>query len=48
MMSIKRHTHIEIDFQFLLNQPKSDCIYHFPIDLEPNGNPLGSNSIGRW
>ena len=26
---------------------KSDCIYHFPIDLEPNGRPFGSKSIGK-
>ena len=31
-----------INFQFLLNSPKSDNIYHFPIDFEPNGIPLGS------
>ena len=28
--------------------PKSDCIYHFPIDLEPNGRPFGSKVIGKW
>ena len=27
---------------------ESDCIYHFPIDLEPNGRPFGSKSIGGW
>ena len=27
----------EINFRFLPNQPESDCIYHFPIDLEPDG-----------
>ena len=26
----------------------SDCIYHFPIDLGPNGYPFGSKSIGKW
>ena len=26
---------------FQINQ-KSDCIYHFPIDLEPNERPFGS------
>ena len=26
-------THTAIDFDL----PKSDCIYHSPIDLEPNG-----------
>ena len=27
--------------------PKSDCIYHFPVDLEPKGRPFGSKSIGE-
>ena len=31
----------------MLNQTKSDCIYHFPIDLEPNGIQFGSKSIGK-
>ena len=32
----------------LLNQSKSDFIYNFPIDLEPNGGiPSGSKSIGE-
>jgi len=26
-------THREIDFRFLLNQPKSDCIHPFPIEF---------------
>ena len=32
-------------FKILLNPPKSDCIYHAPIDLEPNGCPFGSKRI---
>ena len=28
--------------------PKSDCIYHPPIDLDPNGRAFGSKSIGKW
>ena len=28
--------------------PKSDCIYHSSIDLEPNRRPFGSKSIGIW
>ena len=28
-------------------KPKSDCIHHFQIDLEPNGCPFGSKSIGK-
>ena len=35
-------------FQILLNQPKSDCTYHFEIDLERNGRLFGSKSIGAW
>ena len=29
-------------------KPKSDCIYHFPIDLESNGRTFGSKSTGAW
>ena len=28
--------------------PKSDCIYHFPIDLKPNGRSFGFKSTGKW
>ena len=28
--------HRDIDFSFLLNQPQSDFINHFPIDFETN------------
>ena len=31
--------------QFFLNQPKSDCIYHFLIDFELNKILFGSESI---
>ena len=24
-----------------------DCIYYFPIDLAPNGIPIGAKSIGK-
>ena len=27
---------------------KSDCIYHFPVNLDPNGRPFGSKSTGKW
>ena len=30
------------------SKPKSDCIYHFPIDLEHNEFPLGSKLIVKW
>ena len=40
-VSSKEHT--EIFFQI---KPKSDCVYHFQIDLEPKGRPFGSKSIG--
>ena len=26
----------------LIKSTRSDCIYDFPIDLEPNGRPFGS------
>ena len=35
--------HTESDFKL-----KSDCIYHFPIDLERNRRPFGSKSTGNW
>ena len=41
-------------FEFLLNQLKSDYIYHFPIDFEPNKisifqawAPFGRRTFGR-
>ena len=36
----KCHTHGEIFSKSCQIKPKSDCIYHFPIDLEPNGRPF--------
>ena len=35
----------EIFSKFYQMKPKSDCIYHFSIDLEPNGRPVVSKSI---
>ena len=35
-------------FESLFINLKSECIYHFPIDLEPNGRPFGSKLIGKW
>ena len=34
-----------IVFWTLLNQPKSEFIYYFPIDLAPNGISFGAKSI---
>ena len=34
----------EIDSWLSLNQPESDCNYHFPIDLAPNGNLISNQS----
>ena len=43
-----RSTQINI-FESYWIKPKSDCIYHFLIDLEANGHcPFGSESIGAW
>ena len=36
--------HTEKSYQI---KPKSDCIYHFPIDLEPNGRLFGYEFIGK-
>ena len=38
-------THSEIELFFLSNQLKSYCIYHFPIDSEPNGIYFVSKSF---
>ena len=43
--AISRHSQIE--FRFLLNQSKSNCIYRFQIDFEPNWIPFGSQSNGN-
>ena len=40
--------HREIFSKSYSINPKSDCIYHFPIDLDPNGCPNGSKLIGKW
>ena len=28
------------EFFFHIFNPKSDCIHHFPVDLDPNGSPF--------
>ena len=35
-------THREAFSKSYYIDPKSDCIYHFPIDLELNARPFGS------
>ena len=35
-------------FEILLNQPEIRLYLPFPIDLDPNGRPFGSKSIGKW
>ena len=37
--------HIEMFSKSYQINLKSDCIYHFPIDLDPNVCPFGSKSI---
>ena len=41
-------TRRQTDFWFLLNQPESYPIYHFPIDFQPHGIPFVFKSIGEW
>ena len=41
-------THREIFSESCWITSKSDCIYHFPIDLDPNKPLFGSKSIGKW
>ena len=36
------------NYKLLLNQPKSYCVYHFPIHLEPNEIPFGSKLTRQW
>ena len=40
--------HTEILSKYYKIKLKSNCIYHFTIDLAPNGSSFGSNSIGKW
>ena len=42
------NTHSEIFLKSYQINPKSDCIYQFPINLESNGRLFGSKSIGKW
>ena len=42
------HTHREMFHHTCQTKPKSDCIYNFPIDLEPNGRRFSFKSIGTW
>ena len=44
--AIEMHNiHTDKSYQIKL---KSNCIYYFPIDLETNGHPFGSEPIGKW
>ena len=45
--SSKNCTHREITFSFLLNQSKTDCVYHLPIDIVSKEIPFGFKSIGK-
>ena len=45
--TILDNTHRVIFLKSCSFKLKSDCIYHFPIDLGPNGRPFGSKSIGK-
>ena len=40
---MKYISHREISPKFHRTKPKPVCTHHPPIDLEPNGRPLGSN-----
>ena len=42
------YTHREIFSKSYQIKPKSDWIYHLPTDLEQDGRPLCSKSIGKW
>ena len=47
LIFLHRSTDREIFLESYLIKLKSDCIYHFPINLEPNGRSFGSKSIGK-
>jgi len=44
----ERLTHREIFWESCWLKPKSDCIYRFPVDLDPYGSPFGSKSNGKY
>ena len=44
---LRSATHREIFSKSYSINPKSDCIYHFPIDLDLNKRPFGSKSNGN-
>ena len=44
----KKHARGEIFSKSYCIKPNPDCIYHFPMDLEPNGRPLRYRSIGKF
>ena len=48
IVTLSVSAHREIFSKSYYINPKSDCIYHFPIDLDPNGRPFVSKSIGKW
>ena len=43
-----KSTHWEFFSKSYQINPKSDCIYYIPIDLESNGRLFGSKSVGKW
>ena len=51
MWNIYEYSHLntrrEIFPESSWKKPKSDCTYHFTIDLEPNGIPFHSKSINQ-
>ena len=44
----RSHAQTKMYFQFWLGQPKSDCIYHLPIDLKQKKIPFCSKPVGKW
>ena len=45
---VREAAHREIFSKSYEINPKSDCIYHFPIDLDPKIRPFAFKSIGKW
>ena len=46
MRGYSRTAHRETDPESGQIKPKQDCNYPAPIDLAPNGIPIGAESIG--
>ena len=35
--------HTKLSVEYCKSKPKSYCIYHYPVHMEPYGIPVGAN-----